>query len=239
MILNCNKLFLVLFVLIIARITPALSQSSDLSSYIREKHGYDLNLINGILYYDKYKGVLNHPFYSGEDLLPGSVVISGISYEDVQINYDIYSQYLVLEYPAAAGSSYSIILSPEHTDAFHLDGDYFEKLVLDGRGPLFYQVINVNGLTCYIYWEKKRMTKSYQFQDFFTEPDRRCFLDYDGTISPFSNRRSFVSLISGVPKKEIKGYMRNNLIQLSVASPEQLENLLQFISSRTDPTSGN
>ena len=118
MILNYCKSFPVFIFLIISRIIPAFSQPSDLYTYVHAKHGSDLNLVNGILYYDKYKNVLNHPFYSGEELLPGSVVISGTSYEDVQINYDIYSQYLVLEYPAVSGSSYSIIISPGQTDAF-------------------------------------------------------------------------------------------------------------------------
>ena len=209
MVFNDYKSLPVFIFLIISRIIPAFSQPSDLNTYIHEKDGFDQNLINGILYYDKYKNVLNHPYYTGEELLPGSVVISGVSYEDVQINYDIYSQYLVFEYPVASGSSYKIIISPEHTDAFNLDGNYFEKLILDDRGPLFYQLIRVNGLICYIHWEKKKVTKSYQFTDYFTETNQRCYLDYYGKLSPFSNRKSFVSLISGVPQKEIKRYIRN------------------------------
>ena len=239
MVFNDYKSLPVFIFLIISRIIPAFSQPSDLNTYIHEKDGFDQNLINGILYYDKYKNVLNHPYYTGEELLPGSVVISGVSYEDVQINYDIYSQYLVFEYPVASGSSYKIIISPEHTDAFNLDGNYFEKLILDDRGPLFYQLIRVNGLICYIHWEKKKVTKSYQFTDYFTETNQRFYLDYYGKLSPFSNRKSFVSLISGVPKKEIKRYIRKNVIQLSDGTPEQLEDLLQFISSSIQPTTGN
>ncbi len=233
------KSFTLFIFLIISGNFPAFSQPSDLFSYIQMKHGLDLNLVNGILYYDKYKNVLNHPFYSGEEFLPGSVVISGISYEDVQIKYDIYSQYLVLKYPVFSGSPYSIIISPEHTDAFDFNGNYFKKLTLDDRGPLFYQLIKVNGLICYIHWEKKKGTRSYQFTDFFTEPEQRCFLDYYGKISPFSNRRNFVSLISGVSKKEIIRYIRGKGIQLSDAAPEQLEDLLQFISSSIQSTTGN
>ena len=225
--------------LIISRILPAFSQPSDLYSYIRMKHGLDLNLVNGILYYDKYKNVLNHPFYREKELLPGSVVISGIRYEKVQINYDIYSQTLVLQYPVVEGSSHSIIIPPEHTDAFDFDGNYFKRLTLDDRGPLFYQLIEVNGLICYIYWEKKKTTRSYEFTEFFTEPEQRCFLDYYGKLSPFSNRRNFVSLITGVPKKEILRYIRGKGIQLSEATPEQLEDLLQFISSGIHSSTGN
>ena len=239
MILKNYKSFLVFFFLIISGIIPVFSQPSDLSTYIHVKHGYDQNLINGILYYDKYKHVLNHPFYSGEKLLPGSIVLSGISYEDVQINYDIYSQYLILEYPVVSGSFYRIILSSEHTDAFHLDGDYFEKLILDDRGPLFYQLIRVNGLICYVHWKKNKVFRSYQYIDYFTEPEQSCYLDYYGKLSPFSNRKNFVSLLSGVPKKEIKRYIRKNEIQLSDATPEQLEDLLKFISSSIQSTTGN
>jgi hypothetical protein len=239
MIFNCYKSFSLFIFLVIPRIFPAFSQPSDLYSYIQMKHGLDLNLVNGILYYDKYKNVLNHPFYSGEEFLTGSVVISGIRYKDVQINYDIYSQYLVLEYPDFSGSSYSIIISPEHTDAFDFDGNSFKKLILDDRGPLFYQLIKVNGLICYIHWKKKKTTRSYQSTDFFTETEQGCFLDYYGNISPFSNRRNFVSLISGVPQKEIIRYIRKKGIQLSDATPEQLEDLLQFITSSIHSTSGN
>jgi hypothetical protein len=233
------KSFSLFIFLIISRIFPAFSQPSDLYSYIRMKHGLDPNLVNGILYYDRYRNVLNHPFYSGEEFLPGSVVISGIRYEDVRINYDIYSQYLVLQYPVVEGSSHSIIIPPEHTDAFDFDGNYFKRLILDDRDPLFYQLIEVNGITCYIHREKKKAIRSYQFTEFFTEPEQRCFLDYYGKLSPFSNRRNFVSLISGVPKKELLRYIRGKGIQPADASPEQLEDLLQFISSTKHSTTGN
>ncbi|MFC2116100.1 hypothetical protein ACFLTU_06475 [Bacteroidota bacterium] len=211
----------------------------DFSSYIQEKHGIDQELINGILYFDRYNRVLHHPYYSGEKSLPGSIVLSGISYDEVQFNYDIHSQYLVLDYEAVSGSLYKIILSPAHTDAFHLDGEYFEKLSLDDHGPLFYQVIRVNGLTCYIHWEKKIISMSYQFEDYFTDPQKSYFLDYHGKLSPFTNRKNFVSLFSGDPKKEIRRYMWKNEVQLSEATPKQLEDLLKFISSRVQSTSGN
>lgn len=232
------KAFPVIFFWLIIAFIPAYSQSDDLASYIHRKHGYDHNLINGILYYEKYKQVLHHPFYKGKEFLPGSVVISGKTYEDLQINYDIYSQYLILEYPGISGSSYRIIISPEHTDAFYLEGNYFEKLTLDDRGPLFYQLIRVNGITCYIHWKKKKVTRSYQFSEYFTEPDQRFFLDYDGRLSPFSSKRSFASLVSGVPRKEVRGYFRKHEIRLAAAKPRQLEELLKFIYERTEP-SGN
>ena len=234
-----KKSFPVILLLLNTSIISLFSQSPDLTGYIHSKHGYDYNLINGILYYDKYKQVLNHPFYAGEEFLSGSIVLSGISYGNLRINYDIYAQHLILEYPGISGGLYRIIISPELTDSFDLDGDHFVKLSLDEHGSLFYQQISVHELTCYIYREKKMVNRSYQYEFYFTEADQRLFLANDGRLSPFSNRRNFVSLISGVPNKEIKKYLRKEGIQISDATPAELEALLKFISASIQSNIGN
>ncbi|MFC2081474.1 hypothetical protein ACFLR8_04615, partial [Bacteroidota bacterium] len=95
MIFGSSKPFTVLLFFLISSLAPA---QPDLSSYIREQHGFNQELINGKLFYNKFYHVLNHPYYSGEKSLPGSIVLSGIIYDDVKINYNIYSQYLVLDY---------------------------------------------------------------------------------------------------------------------------------------------
>ncbi len=73
------------------------SQHEDLSGYILHKHSLDQILINGVRYYDKYPNVYGHPFLF-EDSQPGSITLSGKVYEDLLINYDLYSQHLVMEY---------------------------------------------------------------------------------------------------------------------------------------------
>jgi len=247
MIIRSSKPFFVLFLYLITSLASAQSprveaaSQSDLSSYIKVKDGLDQWLINGTLYYSKYYNVQYHPYYSGELSLPGSVVLSGTSYEDLKINYDIYSQYLVLDYQDPAGSFNKIILHPEHTDAFHLDGDYFEKISLDEQGPLFYQVITVSGLSCYIHWEKSMEPTSdnFQYSDFFSAPKRSYFLNFSGKTYPFSNKRTFATLCSGVPKRKIRKYMWRNSIRFSNATAEQLKGLLKYISSSTPPISGN
>ncbi|MFC2116588.1 hypothetical protein ACFLTU_08925 [Bacteroidota bacterium] len=238
MIFRTSKPFVLFLFILISNLAPA---QPDLISYIQEKHGSDQGLINGILFFNRYYYVFNHPYHNTEDFLPGSVILSGNSYDELQINYNIYSQYLVLEFQGVKGGFYKIILSPEHTDAFHLDGDYFEKLSLDDEGPLFYQVIRVNALSCYIHWEKKMIPRSNDllYHHTFTDPKRTYFLNYSGELNPFSNKRTFASNCSGVPKKKITKYMRKNGIRFSEASTEQIEGLLMFVYSNLQSTSGN
>ena len=247
MIFCSPKPFFVLLLYIISSFASAQSSivdaasQSDLSSYFQQKHGVDQGLNNGILYYSKYHYVQYHPYYSGELTLPGSVILSGISYENLKINYDIYSQHLVLDIWDPAGVFNKIILHPQHTDAFHLDGDYFEKMSMDEQGAQFYQLITVGDLSFYIHWEKhmEPTSDNFQYGYFFSDPKRSYFLNFSGKTHPFSNKRTFAALCKGVPKREIRKYMRRNSIRFSKATTEQLESLLQFVSSSSPPISGN
>lgn len=236
------KLFILVIFFLILNLVPAISQSydeegsgnQDLSKYIREKHGPDQAIINGTLYYNKYYRVLNHPYYTREETHRGTVVLSGKRFMDVKLNYDIYGQYLVLEYQKEDEVNYMINLSPVLTDAFSLDDYYFEKIPLNEEAAKFYQVINVKGISCYIHWKKELLatTNNTQHADFFSDPDRTYFLDFNENISQFKNRKSFASRFPDIPKGEIYKYKRQNNINFRMATPEQIESLLMFLSSK-------
>ena len=248
MICQDYKILQVVTFLIISSLSPAISQSqrsegihqADLTTYILEKHGLDHELINGIQYYNQYHRVLNHPFYSVEESRPGTAYLSGKKFNDVRVNYNIYSQHLVLEYQGKLGGIYQIILSPAHTNAFELDGNYFEKISLNGRTPLFYQVITTEALSCYIHWKKQLQATSNDLLNtgFFTDPKRTYYLDFNDEIYSFKNRKTFGLPFSGNSKKEIKKFMRSNKINFRNATPEQIEDLLMYVSSRVQSTSG-
>ena len=65
------------------------------------------------------------------------------------------------------------------------------------------------------------------------------YLDIDGKVYPFKNRKTFSSLFSGDSKKEIKRYMRQNEIYISDVTTEKLTGLLEFVSSRLEFKSEN
>jgi hypothetical protein len=168
------------------------------------------------------------------------VVLSGKRFTDVKLNYDIYGQYLVLEYQAVDDVNYMINLSPVLTDAFSLEEYNFEKITLNEEEPKFYQVIHVDGISCYIHWKKDMMatTNNTQYADFFSDSERTYFLDFNENISQFKNRKSFASRFPGIPKKEIYKYKRQNNITFRMATPEQIESLLMFVSSIIKEGSG-
>ncbi len=213
----------------------------NLSSYIQEKHGPDQEIINGRLYYNKYYRILNHPFYNEEYTHNGSATLSGKRFPDVMLKYDIYKQCLILEYLGTNESRNKIFLSPDQTDAFELGEYYFEKLVLDERDAVFYQVIGSNSVRCFIHWRKEILVSNNntKYAEFFSDPKRIYFAEYNEEVYPFRNRKTFASPLSGITKREISKYMRSHSISFRDASPEQLESLLKFVSDRIQSTSGN
>lgn len=225
--------------LIVANLSPAITQ--DLSSHIELKYGLDYELINGTQFYYQYHRVKGHPYYKSEELVRGGVIQNGKRYGDVKINYDIYSQYLILEYQDNQSGTYRIILSPLHTNAFELDAYKFEKLSLDEKGPLFYQLIKDNGLTCYIHWKKELIQTSNNPDqtDAFSFPELTYYLDYQDALYPLKNRKTFTAPFPDIHRRKIKKYLRRNMIRFKWATPEQIEDLLKYVSSLIQPAPEN
>ena len=207
--------------------------SSGLYTYVQTKFGLDQDLVNGIRYFNRYHRVLYHPFYQGKQSLPGSVTVSGKQFDNLMINYDIYNQYVILEYKELSGSIFKVILDPLQISAFQLNGHHFDKKELDENGPLFYEVIGANGIFCYIHWEKQLLNTNndLDYAQYFTSPSRNYFFDYHGIVHPFSNRRNLVSLFPVTSRNEIRRYLRKNNIRFRLSEVEQLSGLLEFISS--------
>lgn len=217
--------------LFLGKLIPAVSQ--DLSAYINSKHGLDYELINGTQFYYQYHRVQGHPFYISENLVTGMVVQKDNIYPDVRINYDIYAQHLILEFQGNHVGTQRVILPPVHTDGFELDGYMFKKLNLDEKGPLFFQLIQVNGLTCYIHWKKELgpATNTRDYMDAFSYPVLTYYLEYKNELHPFKNRKTFAAPFPDIHKRRIKKYLRRNMIRFKRATPEQMEGLLEYASS--------
>jgi hypothetical protein len=203
----------------------------DLPGYILSKHGPDPGLINGIQFYDMYSQVQGHPYFDREEPQNGSVTLAGKQYGDVSLNYDLYAQHLVLTYQVHSGGVRKIILVPEHTDAFSLGGDHFEKRSPGKAGPLFYQVIKADDITCYIHRRKEMVPTSndLMYSNYFPESKRKYLLEYGGDLHSFRNRWSFKAIFPGELKKEVRKYLWRNRIVFREATTEELTRLLEYI----------
>ena len=125
-----------------------------LKDYFNRSYGVDHNLLNGRQYHLVYSSV-SHPFYNTDQYTAGSLLLNGVNYEDIPINYDIYKQELILQYTTYSGQSRMLVLTRELIDRFTLEEKIFRRMSFPETGARFFQVVSSGEISCYIYWEKK------------------------------------------------------------------------------------
>ncbi len=207
------------------------SGKDSLSGYIQMKYGLDQELFNGFQYYKRFVKYKGDPFFPEDSFYGGSVSIKGVEYDNVQLKYNSYSQYLILEYTDYQGRYNQLRLNNAQIDSFQLGEYSFQKLSLLDEDALFYQVINSGSVSCYIHWAKDIHATSddLQYTYEYTKPLSTNYVSYQGEIQTFSNRNSFLSIFPESMQAEIKKYFRQQRLSFREVDPGDIHNLLIHI----------
>lgn len=205
------------------QITGAENRNSY-ADLVKQSYGHDQNLINGVLYYNRYVRCKGLPYLISNDFVDGELTIQGRKYNDISIRYDILSQCVEIVYFNIQGNPNWLFTVSEHVESF-LFGEYpFKKLNIEGSDGKFYQVIQTGPFTCYIHWEKKLLPLQNDPDNsrVFSEVHVTCLLEMDGKITYFKNRRSFSELFPLHQQKEIRRLFRTNHYKIKKASPAEM-----------------
>ena len=119
----------------------SIPEADSLSWYIQMKYGLDQELINGFQYYTRNVQYRGNPFFPDDIFYTGSVTLRGVKYDNVQLKYDNYSQYLILAYTDFKEQYNQLIINSIHVDSFRLGIYYFKNLAIAGQKERFYQLI--------------------------------------------------------------------------------------------------
>ena len=206
-------------------------QVQEIRAYFDRSYGSDFNLLNGRQYYLYYSSN-SHPFLHTDQSRPGDLVLGGISYHGVPLNYDLYQQEVILQYISHSGETRHIILNRELVDEFLLDNKLFCEVSLEGRDPGYAQVIRGDGLSFYVFFIKKlNYTPSMNTTPYhYTRLARRIFLERNGKAALVHSRGSFLQQFEPEIRPTIRVYMRQQHIRLKKASDAALTGLLHFCS---------
>ena len=203
--------------------------------------GLDQDLVNGVQYSNKYRNARGHPYFLEDKFQNGSVTVEGRKYEDVWLKYDLLSQHVEIEYEDFSGGKSRLITVAARMSAFNFGKYDFRKMTLQGDGELYYQAIRTSSFTCYIHWDKRLVPvhdgAGYTGQ--FSDPRTDCWLERDGTISRFHDRRSFAMLFGEELQKEIARFLKSEHISFRKSGPEELLHALngidQLVNSKYQP----
>lgn len=209
----------------------------SLSWFIDMKYGLDQELFNGLQYYKKYVKYKGDPFYPEDKFYTGSVTLKGITYEDLQLKYNCYTQQLILGYTDFKEQYNQLIINNIQVDSFSLGNYRFKNVALADHSLLLYQFMEAGAVTCYIHWKREihATHDDLRYSHEYTVPIGSIYLGYRGELHPVDNRRTIIMIFPESIQADIKRYLRREHLRVSKAGPGEIQDLLSFIGKLTAP----
>lgn len=195
---------------------------------------HDPFIRNGIYYTYPYYNAQGHPFLDTKEFSPGSLEFRGKHYEGLSINYDLFSQQLILswEYDGVMQMS---LLAPEFLGGFHLKDREFVKTDLDDGSTAIFQVLaQTPGVACYYAWYKERREvrdSGNRSIYSFSEQKSRRYLSLAGQLQRYKSNRSLVKLFPENAREAIRAYISDAHMDVMECSDQDMEKMIRYASA--------
>lgn len=189
-------------------------------------------LVNGPYYYQHHQMANGFPFLKSKEFSIGEVYINGRKFNELQLNYDVTRQLLVL-FINTSESKLIISLSDKVVDSFYIDNRLFvnSKFVIESSSHYFNQLNNGN-YRMYLGYEKEFILRFDNEDPYgrYSKSQRKIFVLSDIDSYEITSKESFLNLFP-VHRKEIKSYLKLNKLRFKKASYFELAKLMVFCNT--------
>ena len=231
-----SKRFLILLLLLVSFQTNLYSQNTDSLSYITskdsldKKYGMDPSLYNGIMYQSVYpKDVKGDQSFSTPNFIKGEATIRGVYYKNIDLNFDIYKQELLLRF-INAGNSYDIItISKAWLETFEIGNHQFKIYSFPEAPNRIYQTMGNGSILLLYFWKKDLKVDNVAGVLSFI-PQRLKYVLMNKSLKKYRNNREFLHLFLQDKQLQIKKYMQQNRIKVNKSSDKIMEELINYCS---------
>ena len=206
---------------------------------VEDTYGQDQDLVNGVQYSNRYVRSQGQPYFLDDSFKNGFVSINGKIYQNVQLRYDLLSQDVEIKHKKNSSVNYRYITISDRMEAFSFDKYEFRKLKIQEEPERYYQVISNRHFTCFVHWEKKLvpLDNSVIYIDHFTNLRFYFWLELNGKIIAFNNRRTFVRLFPMNMQREILKLFRQRHISFRNVDPDEILQTMEMIANLLDTKS--
>jgi len=192
----------------------------------------DQILFNGRVWRNLYYRVREDQFLFSRELLPGSVTINGITFNNINIRYDIYNDEIIT--PTKHGSV--LQLNKEMVDSFTINFENktykFTKIQRDSvKGLKGYINVLYKGKTAlYVKYKKEiELLAVDRMYDRFYQTQRIYFVK-DSIVHPVTGKRDLFKVLNE-DKEQIRNFIKKNKLMVSRKNPESFVPVIQFYDS--------
>lgn len=189
-------------------------------------------LYNGKVWRNNYTFVKGDQFMLSKDYLQGSVSINGKTFNNLNVNYDIYNDEIIT--PSNHGTF--IQLNKEMVDSFtlvfQLKTYRFKNLQGDSLAGLkgFVNVLYSGRSSLYVKYKKEIQLLAIDDKfDLFYQTHKVYFVK-DGIANQITNKNELLKVL-GKDKARVKDFMKKNKLRVSKKLPESFIPVIRYYDS--------
>jgi len=194
-------------------------------------YGLDVLLNNGKKYFPDKNSIIGHPFWRSPDTFIADVTISGRTFKNHSLKYNLDKQDFLLIFTNYNGQQGQIILNTSVIDSVKNHDFCIIPNTYPEIKQQFIQLIYQGRLSCYIAWYKELKISSingiksgYVFSDDF----HRNYLVYKGVVYRFGNKSSFLRIFSKTERVSIRKYFLTNRFSFKDLDDRKLNKLIAY-----------
>jgi hypothetical protein len=197
-------------------------------------YGYDPLLYNGRVYaYFPKPGTTGTPYIFPEFDKQGSVTLRGVTYANLNLNYDLYNQQVILNYKTLLGSSSFIELSLAWLETFEIKDLHFEIVTNTDTSKRIFQVLGSGpyqirySLYKALLPDSRTAARNY----FFTGTEKERYVFSGDKMTKYKNNRSFIAAFNTKQQDSIRKFIRKNKIKVKKASDFKMTELINYCNT--------
>jgi hypothetical protein len=197
-------------------------------------YGSDPSLYNGRRYiFFLPSNTRGNQYFTDPHFEKGSVKIRGIIYNDLELNYDIYNQQLILQYKDYMGAASLLIISDAWLESFSFKSMNFELISSQDTLKRIFQVLGTGQDRILYHWKKELNLESFQGSQnhMFSNAKKEMNLQSGNQMLRYWNNKSFYSLFESEKRVAVKGYLRKNKIRVKKATDQVMTGLINYCNS--------
>mgnify|MGYP000954703277 CR=1 FL=1 len=204
----------------------AQNQNNDYQVY-----GLNPTLYNGKVYnYFPGIGVKGHQYFQTKEFEKGSLSIRSHIYKNVDLNYDILNQEVILKYTDPQGSFRLLTVSKAWLSKFTIGEEEFLFINSPDSSEFIVQKLNSGHLQMYIHWTKRLIANiSFVSEHYvFEEKKQTLYLSYNNLFLEYKNAKTILDVLAPSNQEKVKLYMKKQKIKSRTTSVQEIKLLLDF-----------
>ena len=197
------------------------------------QYGLNTQIYKGSKYIKEHQQDFGYPFLFQETSIVGRVISSQFKLDSVELQYDIYKQFLVFSFYDQIGSKQQLVLNSAEIREFYLGNNCFVQNKNKNINVAYLHRLVNDSIKCYLTYRKdyKQISNNSKKGFGYTDELRKIYLNVHTDYFLISGKKQLLTNLPEHIQSEVKEYLASTKFNFRKANVLQITELFIFINS--------